>query len=170
MPDRVPGVAPEPPEPPDSGARGVAAPSSSAPLPTEGHHGVTGVEFHVADVEASIAFYEALGFSVVRRWEEWVRLDRDGAELVLMGDEYIRSHDHYFTPYLDRTPRGVGVEVTVEVADVDAVYAAAIAAGLGIVKPIQDRDWKARDFRLADPDGFFVRISSPLRHEVAPRQ
>jgi uncharacterized glyoxalase superfamily protein PhnB len=52
------------------------------------------------------------------------------------------------------------------VADVDAAYAAAQAAGLRIVKPIQDRDWQARDFRLADPDGFFLRITSPLHHEV----
>ena len=130
--------------------------------------GVTGVEFHVADIEASIRFYEALGFHVTRRWEDWVRLDRDGAELVLMGDAYIRGHDHYFTPYLDRSPRGVGVEVSIEVADVDGVYAATRAAGLRIVKPIQDRAWKARDFRLADPDGFFIRITSPLRHEVEP--
>jgi uncharacterized glyoxalase superfamily protein PhnB len=52
--------------------------------------------------------------------------------------------------------------VVVEVADVDAVYAAAKAAGLQIVKDIQNRPWKARDFRLADPDGYFIRITSPL--------
>jgi catechol 2,3-dioxygenase-like lactoylglutathione lyase family enzyme len=132
--------------------------------------GVTSVELHVADVEASIAFYEALGFRVARRWEDWVRLDRDGAELVLQGDAYVRGHDHYFTPHIDRSPRGTGVEVTVEVSDVDAVHAAAVAAGLRIVKPIQDRTWKARDFRLADPDGFFIRITSPLRHETTPRE
>jgi catechol 2,3-dioxygenase-like lactoylglutathione lyase family enzyme len=124
--------------------------------------GVTGVEFHVADFEKSLAFYAALGFSVVRRWEYWARLDRDGADLVLQGDAYVRGKDHYFTPYMDRSPRGVGVEVVVEVADVDEVYAAAKAAGLQIVKDIQDRPWKARDFRLADPDGFFIRITSPL--------
>jgi catechol 2,3-dioxygenase-like lactoylglutathione lyase family enzyme len=151
MEERVPGAVPATPETPGSGAR----------------RGVTGVEFHVADVDASIRFYEALGFRVVRRWEDWVRLDRDGAELVLMGDGYIRSHDHYFAPYLDRSPRGVGVEVTIEVEDVDAVHAAAEAAELRIVKAIQDRPWKARDFRLADPDGFFIRVTSPLRHEVA---
>jgi catechol 2,3-dioxygenase-like lactoylglutathione lyase family enzyme len=134
-----------------------------------GRRGVTGVELHVADVDASIAFYGVLGFRVARSWEEWVRLDRDGAELVLQGDAYIRGHDHYFTPHIDRSPRGVGVEVTVEVEDVDAVHAAAVAAGLRIVKPIQDRAWKARDFRLADPDGFFIRITSPLRHEVTPK-
>ena len=157
MANPVPDAAPAPSEPPPGGP------------PSEGRRGVTGVELHVADIEASLAFYETLGFQVIRRWEDWVRLDRDGAELVLMGDAYVRSHDHYFTPYLDRSPRGVGVEVTVEVEDVDAVYAAAVAAGLRMVKPIQDRAWKARDFRLADPDGFFIRVSSTLRHEVEPR-
>jgi hypothetical protein len=33
------------------------------------------------------------------------------------------------------------------------------------VKPIQDREWGARDFRVADPDGYFVRLTSPLRGE-----
>ena len=40
--------------------------------------GQTGVELHVADVERSLAFYEALGFTIERRWEDWIRLDRDG--------------------------------------------------------------------------------------------
>lgn len=139
-------------------------PTPAAAESAGARRGVTGVELHVADVEASLAFYEALGFRVVRRWEEWLRLDRDGAELVLMGDAYLRSHDHYFTPYLDRSPRGVGVEVIIEVDDVDGLYASVQAAGLRVVKPIQDRDWKARDFRLADPDGFFLRITSQMRH------
>lgn len=124
--------------------------------------GLTGVELHVADVERSLAFYEALGFRVERRWEDWIRLDRDGADLVLFGDAYVRGHEHYFTPHIDRAPRGVGVEIVIEVDDVDAVLAAAIAAGLDIVKPMQDRPWKARDFRLADPDGYFLQFTSPL--------
>ena len=128
--------------------------------------GITGVELHVSDVGASIAFYKVLGFRVTRRGKESVRLDRDGAELILQGDSYVRGHPHYFSADIDRSPRGTGVEVTIEVEDVDAVHAAAVAAGLRIVKPIQDRAWKARDFRLADPDGFFIRITSPLRHEV----
>lgn len=137
-------------------------PTAAAPEASGSRHGRTGVELHVADLEASIRFYEAIGFRVDRRWEEWVRLERGGAELVLQGDAYLRSHDHYFTPHLGRSPRGVGVEITVEVEDVGAVYAAAQAAGLRIVKALQDRPWKARDFRLADPDGYFLRITSPL--------
>jgi catechol 2,3-dioxygenase-like lactoylglutathione lyase family enzyme len=131
--------------------------------------GRTGVEFHVADVERSLVFYEALGFRVVRRWQDWIRLDRDGADLVLFSDAYVRRKPkrapHYFTPWIDGFPRGVGVEVTIEVTDVDAVFALAAGAGLPIVKEIQDRPWGARDFRLADPDGYFLRITSPLRHD-----
>jgi lactoylglutathione lyase len=149
----------------EGGTLDEAAPGAAGATPPSAR-GITGVELHVANLERSIRFYEALGFRVVRRWMEWVRLDRDGAELVLQGDAYVRGHDHYFTSYIDRSPRGVGVEVTIEVQDVDSVHAAAQAAGLPIVKPIQDRGWKARDFRLADPDGYFIRVTSSLRHEV----
>lgn len=143
-----------------------AGPESDAAAPgsvrTSLGRGVTRVEFHVADLDASIAFYRALGFRVARRWEVMARLELDGAELQLHGDAYLRDHEHYFTAYLDRAPRGVGVEVIVEVADVNAVHAAAVAAGLRIVKPLLDRPWRARDFRVADPDGYFLRITSPL--------
>jgi len=135
---------------------------------------VIGIELHVSDVERTIAFYEVLGFRVTRRWEDWLRMNRpaegplggavEAAEIIIQGDAGLRTRDHYFTPHLDRFPRGVGVEITLEVADVEAAYATAQAAGLRVVKAIQDRDWKARDFRLADPDGFFVRVTSPLRH------
>ena len=129
-----------------------------------------GIELHVSDVERTIAFWEVFGFRVTRRWEDWLRMVRPAegpvaaAEIIVQGDAGLRTRDHYFTPHLDHSPRGVGVEITLEVEDVEAAYAAAQAAGLRIVKPIQDRDWKARDFRLADPDGFFVRVTSPLRH------
>lgn len=150
----------------------------------------TEVELHVADVERSLTFYTALGFVVTRRWEDWIRLERDGAALVLFGDAYVRSRDHYFTPFIDRAPRGVGVEIVIEVEDIEAARAAADvaltaiaggdAASIGggadvvgggtqgkaaarLVKDITERDWKARDFRLADPDGFFLRFTTPLR-------
>lgn len=134
----------------------------SAPLHTE-------VELHVADVERSLAFYGSLGFAVTRRWEDWLRIERDGAALVLFGDGYVRGHEHYFTPYIDREPRGVGVEIVIEVEDIEVARGAAdaaVAAGGGaarLVKDITARDWGARDFRLADPDGFFLRITTPLK-------
>ena len=123
------------------------------------------VEFFVGDVERSIEFYSHLGFHVAKRCEDWVLLRRGETKLGLQGDTNAVTGPHYFTPDIGRSPRGTGVEVSVQVDDVDAVYAAVLAAGLNVVKPIQDRPWRARDFRIADPDGYFVRITSPLRGE-----
>ena len=124
----------------------------------------THVEFFVSDMERSLAFYRSLGFEVVRHWEGWALLDRDGARLSLQADAYARSHPHYFTTNLDG-PRGVGVEVPVEVSDLDAAFSAASAVEGAVVKGITERARGARDFRIADPDGYFVRFTTPLKGE-----
>ena len=121
------------------------------------------VELFVHDVDRSIAFYRALGFDVARRYEDYVQLRRGEIRLSLQGDTHAVTGPHYFTPHIGRFPRGTGVEISIQVADVDAEYIRAKTAGLNIVKPMQDREWGARDFRLADPDGYFVRITSPLK-------
>ncbi len=123
------------------------------------------VELFVSDVEQSLAFYRSLGFEVDRRWEDWILLRRGDSKLTLQGDAHAVAGPHYFTPNIAHHPRGTGVEICIQVDDVDAEYIRARTAGLNIVKPIQDRPWRARDFRLADPDGYFLRITSPLRGE-----
>jgi len=120
------------------------------------------VELFVRNVDASIAFYKALGFDVARRFEDHVQLRRGEIRLALQGDAHAVAGPHYFTPHIQSFPRGTGVEISIQVADVDAEYIRAKTAGLNIVKPMQDRPWGARDFRLADPDGYFLRITSPL--------
>jgi lactoylglutathione lyase len=123
------------------------------------------VELFVRDVDRSIDFYAVLGFHVAKRFEDWILLRRGETRLGLQGDAHAVAGPHYFTPDIGRSPRGTGVEVSIQVDDVDAAYATVLAAGLNVVKPIQDRDWRARDFRVADPDGYFIRITSPLRGE-----
>lgn len=123
------------------------------------------VELFVSEVERSIAFYEGLGFRVAKRWRDWLILERDGVKLTLQGDSHAVAGPHYFTPHIGRRPRGTGVEIVVQVDDVDALYETAQAQGLEVVKPIEDREWGARDFRLADPDGYFIRLTTPLRGE-----
>ena len=121
------------------------------------------VELFVHDVDASIAFYKALGFTMARRYEDYVLLQRGEIRLSLQGDAHAVAGPHYFTPHIQQFPRGTGVEISIQVADVDAEYIRARTAGLNIVKAMQDRPWGARDFRVADPDGYFLRITSPLK-------
>lgn len=48
--------------------------------------------------------------------------------------------------------------LSVEVADVDAVYANAIAQGLEIVHPLTDEPWGVRRFFVIDPNGAVVNV------------
>jgi lactoylglutathione lyase len=126
---------------------------------------MTKVELFVSDLARSRAFYEALGFRVVREFGDWQMLALGDNALDLQGDAHALAGPHYFTPEIGRFPRGTGVEISIEVEDVDALYELAQRLGVDIVRAIQDRPWKARDFRIADPDGYFIRFTTPLCHE-----
>jgi lactoylglutathione lyase len=143
----------------DEGRASARPPEEPSPFESRG----IVVELFVHEMDRSIAFYRALGFDVARRYEDYVLLRRGEIRLSLQGDAHAVAGPHYFTPHIGQFPRGTGVEISIQVADVDAEYIRARTAGLNIVKPMQDRPWGARDFRLADPDGYFLRITSPLK-------
>ncbi|MFK8911131.1 VOC family protein [Streptomyces sp. YS-3] len=49
-------------------------------------------------------------------------------------------------------------DLSVEVDDVDAAYAAVRASGAEIVHPLQDEEWGVRRFFVRDPDGRVVNV------------
>lgn len=122
------------------------------------------VELHVSALERSTRFYRLLGFDVVERSTVHAVLRRADGVLRLQSDAHVRRTDHHFGRDLDRTPRGAGVEVVVEVGsggDVDDIAARVRSQGAVVSDP-RDRPWGARDVRVTDPDGYFVRISTPV--------
>ena len=50
--------------------------------------------------------------------------------------------------------------MSIEVTDVDAVYAKAVALGLPIVYPVTDEPWGVRRFFVADPNGVIINVLS----------
>ena len=52
-------------------------------------------------------------------------------------------------------------QVTVEVADVDAVHAEAVRRGAEVVYPLTDESWGVRRFFLRDPNGVVINV---MRH------
>ena len=50
--------------------------------------------------------------------------------------------------------------VSVEVSDVDAAHAAALAHGYEVVYPLCDEDWGVRRFMVRDPSGRVVNVLS----------
>ncbi|MEW1926989.1 VOC family protein [Streptomyces sp. NPDC088360] len=51
-------------------------------------------------------------------------------------------------------------DMSVEVDDVDAVYAAVRESGAEIVHPLQDEEWGVRRFFVRDPNGQVVNVVS----------
>ncbi len=62
---------------------------------------------------------------------------------------------------LQRPPSEVpNPDLSIEVADVDAVHAKANELGLTIVYPITDEPWGVRRFFVADPNGKVINVMS----------
>ena len=59
-------------------------------------------------------------------------------------------------------PDVLSVDMSVEVADVDAAYASAQEAGLEIVRTLRDEPWRVRRFFVRDPSGRTVNVVSHL--------
>jgi len=49
-------------------------------------------------------------------------------------------------------------QVTVEVADVDAIHAEAVRRGAEVVYPLTDEPWGVRRFFLRDPNGAVINV------------
>jgi lactoylglutathione lyase len=52
------------------------------------------------------------------------------------------------------------VEIVIEVDGVEWWRDRVAASGHTILAPLQDRPWGLRDFRISDPDGYYLRITS----------
>lgn len=121
------------------------------------------LELFVADVDASVAFYErALGFRLVRRDPGYASLRRGDAELGLGAAEKLPAGGDGpgFTQERVAGARGAGVEIVLEVEDLGDALEAVRAAGHTVVEPIRARPWGLEDFRLTDPDGYYIRVTT----------
>ncbi len=132
------------------------------------------LELFVEDLDASVAFYErALGFRVARREPEYASVRRGDAELGLAPISRLpaRGAGPGFSQERLARDRGTGVEIVLEVEDLVAAVNAVERAGFGLVEPPRERPWGLRDFRLADPDGYYVRVTtrSPQDGEAPSR-
>ena len=116
------------------------------------------VELFVFDVLRSVAFYgEVLGFEVMRMSPSgYTSVGRDGAVIGL--NEIASLPLGYPMRPEPGQALGRGVELVVMVEDVAAVHALAAASQAG-VSALVAQPWGLTDFRVVDPDGYYIRIT-----------
>ena len=121
---------------------------------------LSAVTLAVADMAASTAFYEALGFERIYGGAEagFTSYRAGGSYLNLILVEGSRAGP--------RSSRGRGAEfwgrAIFYVDDVDGFHANAIEAGLRPEFAPRDAPWRERYFHIVDPDGHEVSFARPI--------
>ena len=104
----------------------------------------------VRDLARSIAWYQRLGFAFAEPWDGFYAIGtRDGLELHLKEaptNESERRHRRE-NEHLDAAAGVDGIE---------AFFAACIANGVTIRRPLAPTPWGTMDFYMEDPDGNIV--------------
>lgn len=119
------------------------------------------LELFVTDLEKSIDFYtNVLGFERLKGGADYVPV-RSGSVVIGLGLATGLPKQHYFNPEVQKARRGLGTEIVLEVDDVQGFFQKVKASGYKrILSPLRKRSWGLTDFRVADPDGYYLRITS----------
>jgi lactoylglutathione lyase len=120
------------------------------------------LELFALDMEASIAFYtRVLAFELVRHEPgDYASLRLGGVVLGIGPVAKLPEEGGYFGREIAALRRGLGVEIVIEVDDVEGCHGRVAASGHTILEPLQGRPWGLKDFRICDPDGYYLRITS----------
>jgi len=114
-------------------------------------------ELFVADARSSVAFYEALGFEVVNEKSDGYTTLASGETIVALSPirSWLRFPMWLFSCF--RLPP-LGTELVFYTDDVGVMRGALLGAGYA-PGDVKLQPWGDHDFRITDPDGYYVRVT-----------
>jgi hypothetical protein len=126
------------------------------------------LELHVPDFGPVKDYYGKLGFEIV--WERnpeddkgYLVMKMDGTIICFWSGTDAIYNQTYFKRFPKNTPRGYGVELVIMVEHVDSFYEK-VKAIANVTEPLVLRPWGSKDFRTADPFGYYLRFTS--KHNI----
>ena len=119
------------------------------------------VNLAVHEMDRMVQFYvHTLGFKQMVMNPGYVLLHR-GALIIGLKTDDLLWHPALTEQPRDEVIRGIGVELVLEVSDIEQFYTHIQQAGITIQEPLTDRPWGVKDFRILDPEGYYWRVTSP---------
>jgi len=118
------------------------------------------LELFVDDLPASLDFYvRVLGFvKAAERPGGYTPLARDAVHLALnLRADLPEGHP---IQRAGRERPGRGVEIVLEVDDIEAMYQHVVSEQWPQSVELMPRPWGLTDFRVLDPDGYYWRVTS----------
>lgn len=118
-------------------------------------------ELFVRKLSASIVFYRCLFGKGCADYDEKRAVFKDeGGGALLLTDESVLGGNHYFAAMAE-SRKGKGVELILPVNDVELVFNKIHRIYPECIESeITAQPWGEIDFRVVDPDGYYVRVTT----------
>ena len=117
-----------------------------------------GLVLWTTDVFALAAFLEAVaGVTVEERHPGFALLRAGSTPIMLHADESYRGHPWYDALTREGAARGIGAELRLRVADVDAAYRSALKLGGRAISAPHDSG-NGTECSMMGPDGFLISL------------
>src|SRR5690625_4683348 len=118
------------------------------------------IELYVKDLEESLRFYQdIIGLEMYGRNERCGRFNYDCFSLLITSESTL-DDNHYFNNKAKSDVKGNGFELIIVVDELEKVYKRCLDNNYPIEVEVEKYPWDMRGFKVADPDGYFIRITS----------
>lgn len=118
------------------------------------------LELFVDDLPATVDFYHrVLGFTSGEQHHDGYTPMTNGSVYLALNLRSALPNDHPIQAVADER-LGRGIEIVLEVDDVAAMYAHVLSERWPISAELRRQPWGAVDFRVVDPNGYYLRITS----------